>query len=71
MLFDTPSVGKVSMSYLFFFSRYQTKCVIEFLFRQLRRHKLLRFIFDHPLKEWPAGKKRGKDGNRKIRLSRE
>ena len=26
---------KVSMSYLLFFSRHQTKCVINFLFRQL------------------------------------
>ena len=30
------------------------------------RHKLLRFIFDHPLKQWPTGRKRGKDGKRKI-----
>ena len=28
-------MGNVSMSYLFSFSRYQTKCVIKFLFRQL------------------------------------
>ena len=34
-LSDTPSMEKVSMSYIFSFSRYQTKCVIEFLFRQL------------------------------------
>ena len=34
-LFDTPSIDIVSMSYLFFFSRYQTKCAIELLFRQL------------------------------------
>ena len=29
---NTLSMDKVSMSYLFFFSRYQTKCVIKFLF---------------------------------------
>ena len=31
----TLSIDKVSMSYLFSFSRYQGKCVIEFLFGQL------------------------------------
>ena len=30
-------MNKVSMSHLISFSRYQTKCVIKFLFRQLRR----------------------------------
>ena len=34
-LFNTLSMEKVSMSYLFSFSRYQTKCVIKFLFGQL------------------------------------
>ena len=34
-LFDTPSMDKVSMSYLFSFSRYQAKCVIQFLFRHM------------------------------------
>ena len=33
-------MDKVSMSYLFSFSRYQTKCVIEFRSRQWR-HELL------------------------------
>ena len=28
-------MDKVSMSYHVFFSRYQTKCVVKFLFRQL------------------------------------
>ena len=59
-------MDKVSMSYLFSFSRYQTKCVTEFLFRQLITSKTLRFILDHPLKQWPTGKKRGEDGNTKI-----
>ena len=34
-LFNTPSTDKVSMPQLFFFWRYQTKCVIKILFRQL------------------------------------
>ena len=34
-LFNTLSVDKVSMSNLISFSRYQTKCIIKFLFRQL------------------------------------
>ena len=59
------------MSHLFFFSRYQTKCVIEFLFRQLMTSWTLRFIFDHPLKQWPTGRKRGKDRNTKIWISSE
>ena len=34
-LFNTLSMGKISMSYFFSFPRYQAKCVIKFLFRQL------------------------------------
>ena len=55
----------------FFFSRYQTKCVIEFLFRQLMTSWTLKFIFDHPLKQWPTGRKRVKDRNIKMWISRE
>ena len=40
------------MLYLFSFSRYQTTCVIEFLFRELMTSSTLRFISDHPLKQW-------------------
>ena len=58
-------MDKVSMSYLFSFSRYQTKCVIEFLLRQLMTPWTLRFIFDHPPKQWLTGRKRGKDRNTK------
>ena len=36
-------------------SRYQTKGVIEFLFRQFMT---LRYIFDNPPKQWPTGKDR-------------
>ena len=52
------------MSYLFSSSRYQTKCVIKFLFKQLMTPLTLRFIFDHPLKQWLTGKK-GEDGIQK------
>ena len=59
------SMDKVSMSYFFSFSRYQTKCVIEFLFRQLMMSWTLRFIFNHPLMQWSTGRKRRKDRNTK------
>ena len=45
------------MPYLLSFSRYQTKCVIKFLFDEII--KALRFIFNCPLKQWPT-KKKGK-----------
>ena len=51
-------MDEVSMSYLFSFSRYQTECFIEFLFRQLMASWSLRLIFDHPLKQWPTGRKK-------------
>ena len=43
--------------HLFSFSRYQTKCVIKFLFRQLMTSLTLRFIFDQPLEHWLTGEK--------------
>ena len=54
------------MSYFVSFSRYQTKCVIKFLSKQLMTSKTLRFIFDHPLKQWLTGKKEGKTEIRKF-----
>ena len=54
------------MSYFFFFPGYQTKCVIELLFRQLMTSWTLRLILDHPPKQWPTGRKREKDRNTKI-----
>ena len=60
------SMDKVSLSYLFSFLRYQTKCVIKFLFRQLMTSQTLRFIFDHPPKQWPTGRKKGEAVNTKI-----
>ena len=59
-------MNEVSMPYLFFFLRYQTKYVIKFLFRQLMTSQTLRFIFHQPLKQWLAERKRGEDGNTKI-----
>ena len=46
------------MPYLFSLSRYQTKCVIKFLARQLMMLQTLRFIFilDQPLKQWEKEK---------------
>ena len=71
-LSDTPSMDdKVSMSYFFSLSRYQIKCVIEFLFRQLMTSWNLRFFFDPLLKQWPTGRKRGKDRSTKNWISRE
>ena len=57
--------------YLWTKCRYQTKCVNELLFRQLTTSWTLRFIFNHTLKQWPTGRKRGKDRNTKIWISRE
>ena len=56
---------KVSVSELISVSRYQTKCVIKFLFRQLMTSETLRFIFDQPLKQWLTREKGGEDGNTK------
>ena len=42
-LINTLSMDKVSMSYHFSLLRYQTKCVINFLFRQLITSQTLRF----------------------------
>ena len=62
---------KVSMSHLISFSRYQTKCVIKSLFRQVMTSQTLRFFLNQPLKQWLTGKKRGEDENTKIQISQE
>ena len=62
-------MGKVLMSYLFSFSRYQIESVIKFLPRQLITSCTLRFFFGHPLKQWPTRRKRGENGNTKIWIS--
>ena len=43
------SIDKDSMSYISSFSRYQTKCAIKFLIKQLMMSQTLRVIFDHHL----------------------
>ena len=57
--------------HLFFFLRYQTKCVIQFLFRQLMTSQTLRFVFHQPLKQWLTERTRWEDRNTKIWTSRE
>ena len=54
------------MLHLFSLSRYQTKYVIKFLFRQLMTSKTLRFFLDQPLKQWLTGEKGGEAENTKI-----
>ena len=57
---DTPSMDKVSMSCVFSFSRYQTKCVLEILLKQLMTSWTLRFVFDHPLSNGRQVEKEGR-----------
>ena len=64
-------MNKVSMSHLISFARYQTKCVIKFLFKQLMASWTLRFSFNHPPKQWSTGRKRGEDRNTNIWISQE
>ena len=44
-------MDQISMSYRFSYSRYQTKCVIKFLFRQFMTSQTLSFILDQALKQ--------------------
>ena len=61
LLINNISIDKVSMLYIFFFSRNQTKCVIKLLFRYLIMPQTLTFILDHAPKQWLKGeKKRGR-----------
>ena len=59
-------MDKVSMSHLISFSRYQTKCVIKSLFRQVMTSQTLRFFLNQPLKQWLTGKKEGKTNIQKF-----
>ena len=54
-------MDKISMSHLISFSRYQTKCVIKSLFRQVMTSQTLRFFLNQPLKQWLTEKKRGEE----------
>ena len=60
VLYLILSMSKVSMLYLFPFSRCQTKYFIKFLLRQLILSK-----------QWLKVRKRGEDGNTKIWISQE
>ena len=62
-------MDKVSMSHLISFSRYQTKCVIKSLFRQVMTSQTLRFLLNQPPKQWLVGKKRGEDEYIRIGIS--
>ena len=59
-------MDKVSMPHLISFSKYQTKCVIKFLFRQLLMSETLRFFLNQPVKQWLTRKKREEDENTQI-----
>ena len=52
-------MDKVSVSHLISFSRYQTKCVIKFLLRQLMASQTLGFFLDQPLKQWLTEENKG------------
>ena len=58
-------MDKVSVSCIFLFSKYQTKCVIKFLLRQCMMSQTRRFILDHPVKQWMTRRKRREDGDTK------
>ena len=55
------------MSYYFSFSRYQTKCIIKFQFKQLMMSETLRFILDQAPMQWLTGRKRGEDEIQKFK----
>ena len=58
-------MDKVSTSHLISFPRYQTKCVIKFLFRQMMTSETLGFFLNQPLMQWLTGKNRGEEENTK------
>ena len=64
------SIDKISMSYLFSFLRYYTKCVIKFLFRQLTTSKT-KIYLGSSSKAMADKEKKEEYGNTKIRISRE
>ena len=70
-LFNILSIDEVPMLHIFSFWRYQAKCIVKSLFRQLMTSESVRFIVDHPLKQWPTGKKWGEDRKTKNWISRE
>ena len=63
--FSIKITDKVSMSYLFSFSRNQTKCVIKFLVRQLMTSNF-KIYLGSTAKAMTDREKRGEDRNTKI-----
>ena len=69
-LFNALSIIKDSMPYLFSFLRYQIKCVIKFLFRQLMVLSTFEIYFGSSSRAMADREKKGEDGN-KIWISSE
>ena len=70
LLFNTLSTEKVSITCLFSFPIYQTKCVSKFLFSQLMS-QTIRFMLDQPLKQMAdRKKKRGRWKYKNLNISR-
>ena len=68
--FNSLWMDKVLMSHLISFSRYQTKCVINFLIRQLMTSLTLRFFLGQPPKQWLTEINRGRRKYKNLNISR-
>ena len=64
-------MDKLAMSHPLSFSRYQTNCVIKFLFWQLMAWRTKIFLGSTSKAMADREKKRGEDENTKIWISRE
>ena len=63
-LFNALSIIKDSMPYLFSFLRYQIKCVIKFLFRQLMVLSTFEIYLGSSSRAMADREKKGEDGNK-------
>ena len=63
-------MGKVSMPYLFSFPRYETKCVIKFLFRQLMMSNYKIYVESTSKAMADREKKRGRQEYKNLNISR-
>ena len=68
-LFNALSIEKVSMSHLISFSRYQTKCVIKFLFKQFNDIINFKVFLGSTSEAMADREKRGEDEDTKILIS--
>ena len=69
--FNTLPLYKIYMSYLFTFSRYQRKCVIKFLFRQLMTSPTFKIYPQSPSKAMAEReKKRRRKKYKNLNISR-